>query len=1846
MVFMKKAKITLKKSGKIGTEVASVAILRTQIGPENLEPRITFSSDIGLGSLSIAGGLALAMTGGSDVFDILRVGDAPEGGEIVKVRNLTSGLEQIFSGVRSISAAGGAGDDVLELSGSTLVSQITFNGGDGLDTIVGPASDSTWVIDGDGAGAINGNVHFVGIENAAGAANNEDEFSFAATGSLAGVVSGGDGGYDSLVVDGSFSHSVSSRATGPSSGSLQFDGRLLTYAGLEPITISGVSDIVIEGTSGSDLLLVEKDPGDATKLRVSSTNGSIESVSFSIAGLTSLRVDGKGGLDTITFGGSFTLGAASIDALAEGIFVNAGTVISTLGDVVFTALADEIAVTDVANVSTKAALIQIGGKISTTGNITLDAGVVRDVNVDSASLSLALATTSSANIAVLSGATLEAAALSLDAHTGGLVRAESPLSTRIEFTDTAVASLTDATITVTGLTVSAKTNTRYESVGRDAYNIVSGETKAYADDATIIAGAGGVSFVATDSTDLRAISPERALLIADVALPVDIAIGAARNSLSRTVEAYISNGSTVTVTGADVSLSAARESTAAAYVKATAVSASVPLPNTFSLSAAGTFTSNVLRGDVRAFIADSAVKTLVSGDISVDAEDVFAASAESETSMKSTLNPLAASSGAGTIGATLAYNSIGWLPSNALTGTLSQMPIGELLGDELGLGSVEERSKVHAFIARSTVEAKDDLFVTATSEAQINSYVENISETIAQALVSPIGGGASAVLAVNKVSSEAKAWIDQTGVAAPVVVGGDLTISAEDAAGIYATTILGNSATVVADGGQQIIEEEVNAVDATYSTDDGSNVILFGDTVEISETFLDEDFTTDDGAQMLATGDDILVAAGYADTRWTSEDGRRLLVAGDKIEVEAGYGNGGGDAESALVYQYIGANKRMDLGAVDYSDATKWALVSGDDDVVYRYLGAPGTVDLSLQDYSDDTKWQVRGADGDVKYQYLGTTATLDLGTQNYLDLEYWKPVADNVTFPEGLNFSASPVAAVGGVVVQNDVRSDVEAYVKNAVVSTANVTISAVESATIAAAIDSLVEAEGGNAFTGAGAVYAANGQIAANMILGSARAHITGSEVTAGDVSVTAKNTSSIETATAGALTSPGENLGVTLAFNSIGWKMAGFFSMTVDTFFGDDVTFATEQASATSASIDDSVVSATGDLEVTALNEATIQSDVSNSSSSDSVAVTGGGSKSLGLVASSNLVNTNTTATVGFTSASATNTVTVAGAFSVHAEDSASIFADAHLESISRSLNDGGITIISGVLERALTEYQYTPRSGVKNVAQGELVRTGEEIASDGEPRNIVYRFQGTDAEGVGRDLATENYASSPFWKKVELANAFSDLAVYGVSVSSPSEAMGVGGLSVRNDVRGLTSATISNAKASAGELAVTALETATIRALNESVVKALGGTFQVTSGSAVAVNFMNTSNLILSSAEAVIDGSDVTTMSGDVLVDAQNTATLSAEVKSETDSNGFSVGVTLAFNSIGWESQNILFNVSDALLGTSIGNQQPAFTRAAITDSSVESAGKISVTALSDASIDAEVLGSAKSVKAAVDGATTVAIGAVVALNRVSTLTEATIESSSSIEAQAGELKVASENTAEIFSNVSSLSTSLTGTGATGFALSVGASASRNDINSDTTARIDTVANATATGDITVSALDTSVINSGVEAVALGGSMSGGSGLAIAVGLALSRNTIENDVRALISDSANVESTGGRCPAERAQRLGNCGVFVGFFIQRSARRKHQHRGERRRRGGNEHHPRKHIRSSTRQCVEKLWRCLGDCQQYVGNRCVDSRGCCGWFRRIERRRRRARCFGCVQFYRLLARWNEVPD
>ena len=167
---------------------------------------------------------------------------------------------QALDATSDVLVTGSGGDDALRIDDSVVdLLPVQFDGAGGGDALYGPGSDSTWNVTGDGSGEL-GLVDFTDVEDLVGAAGNEDNFVFTPGGSLAGGVDGGDGGFDTVTIEGGEYDRVEYTATGPQSGSIDLDGNVIHYDGVEPLANSGTAaDVIINTTAGDDQILVQSD---------------------------------------------------------------------------------------------------------------------------------------------------------------------------------------------------------------------------------------------------------------------------------------------------------------------------------------------------------------------------------------------------------------------------------------------------------------------------------------------------------------------------------------------------------------------------------------------------------------------------------------------------------------------------------------------------------------------------------------------------------------------------------------------------------------------------------------------------------------------------------------------------------------------------------------------------------------------------------------------------------------------------------------------------------------------------------------------------------------------------------------------------------------------------------------------------------------------------------------------------------------------------------------------------------------------------------------------------------------------------------------------------------------------------------------------------------------------------------------------------------------------------------------------------------------------------------------------------------------------------------------------------
>ena len=173
------------------------------------------------------------------------------------------------------------GNDTFSVAAGGLPNAliVVVTGGDGIDTIVGPAADSTanppavhdWKIAGVDAGAINNQVVFTGVENLVGAAGIVDAFTFLAGGRQTGTVTGQLVESDSILIE------ITVDATPEAAPrSLSFRSGITSLNGTPIVTyteIGSPANMRINGTLGDDFMLLGPGAIAETLLLSSGTAG-------------------------------------------------------------------------------------------------------------------------------------------------------------------------------------------------------------------------------------------------------------------------------------------------------------------------------------------------------------------------------------------------------------------------------------------------------------------------------------------------------------------------------------------------------------------------------------------------------------------------------------------------------------------------------------------------------------------------------------------------------------------------------------------------------------------------------------------------------------------------------------------------------------------------------------------------------------------------------------------------------------------------------------------------------------------------------------------------------------------------------------------------------------------------------------------------------------------------------------------------------------------------------------------------------------------------------------------------------------------------------------------------------------------------------------------------------------------------------------------------------------------------------------------------------------------------------------------------------------------------------------
>lgn len=450
----------------------------------------------------------------------------------------------------------GSGNDSLAVDSTLIVAlehydgRLFYSGGEGSNTLFGPGLDSTWTVSGADAGVLGSRIHFTRVGNLIGAADNEDTFIVTAQGRLSGMLDGGPGGFDSLVLEGGRFERVEYVATGPHSGWIDRDGDRLYYDGLEPITDNSlVADRVIDLSSVSDDATFTQ---SGTSYTVGSAPGAadtFESVTFTkptnsltinlgddlgvelLSGLplvsgdkltvedvdlsgVALTIDGQEGLDRVVLAGSIQVADLVVRAetiqLTGGVSAASVTLDAAAESTGRLGIGDDGPEFDGLYVAVPRAAIEVTGSLTATGAVTMDASATATV----APTPLELGPVGGALVVVMPSATIDVDGATINAPS---LSAHSMVDVQIDAQDAADADDDEATVDA-AVAVTVVQSTSQTSVTGTSVLAVSGDVSlTAATQLNVASNADGTGGTAGGTVAVSQVAATTLALVADSA---------------------------------------------------------------------------------------------------------------------------------------------------------------------------------------------------------------------------------------------------------------------------------------------------------------------------------------------------------------------------------------------------------------------------------------------------------------------------------------------------------------------------------------------------------------------------------------------------------------------------------------------------------------------------------------------------------------------------------------------------------------------------------------------------------------------------------------------------------------------------------------------------------------------------------------------------------------------------------------------------------------------------------------------------------------------------------------------------------------------------------------------------------------------------------------------------------------------------------------------------------------------------------------------------------------------------------------------------------------------------------
>ena len=732
---------------------------------------------------------------------------------------------------------------------------------------------------------------------------------------------------------------------------------------------------------------------------------------------------------------------------------------------------------------------------------------------------------------------------------------------------------------------------------------------------------------------------------------------------------------------------------------------------------------------------------------------------------------------------------------------------------------------------------------------------------------------------------------------------------------------------------------------------------------------------------------------------------------------------------------------------------------------------------------------------------------------------------------------------AVGASVAVNTVVNHANAYVSGSTLGTSAsrmgaVTLTAFSDANIwALTLAGAVDAATGSASSNAVAVNVSG---SVNTVVSSANAYITNDDTTRstlwsnGDVTLSATDDSDI-IANAGGL----------------GVAFAGGGGTGNAVSVGPSVTINTV-VNRTRTHITGSTVNAGGALSMTSLSEANIWAlciagDVG-------VSTAGGGGFAFSLAASL-AVNTVTNRSEALITNDETqrSDITIGGDLTLSATDDTDILSNAGGVSVGVLAGGGGgaaVTVGASVAVNTVANQTRAGIAGSTVSAAGELSLTSLSDAniwalSLAGAVSVSAGGGGGNAVSVGGAVAVNTVANKSLAYITNSGDQRSDiLSAAAVTLSATEDTDiianaggvsmafstgGAGGVgasvgasvavnTIANEVKSFISGSDVN---TSGALSLTTLSEANIWAL--TIVASLGASVGGGEGGGGAGAASVSVNTVANTVAAYItnDGAQRSNITGATSV------TLSATDDTDILANGGGVAGGWTAGGAGGAAGTVGASVSV----NTVANKVLAYVAGSTLGSDTARLGSISLTALSDANVWSLSIAGAGAVTAGGASGNAFSLGASVSVNTVANVVEAAIKNSETEKStvfSSGDVSMTASDDTDVLSNAGGVSFTVSGGGAGGGVLTIGASLSVNTVANAVRTHI-TGSDVDTTGALLMTTLSDANIWSLSIAGSFAGSVGGGGGVALSGAGAGSINTVANSVASYITNTADLQTT---------------------------------------------------------------------------------------------------------------------